>query len=54
MKRNLIPSVKRNEEIGQIFALDQMDDEFERVLKEWQDDDDKDIIVQYMMDVASD
>ena len=32
---NLILFVKRNEEIDQIVTLDQLNDEFERVVKEW-------------------
>ena len=32
---NLILFMKLNEEIDQIFTLDQLNDEFERVVKEW-------------------
>ena len=38
---NLILFVKRNEEIDQIFTSDQLNDEFERVVKEWKNNDAK-------------
>ena len=31
--------MKRNEEINQIFALNQLNNEFERVIKKWENDD---------------
>ena len=42
IKRKLISIVKSNEETDQMFELDQLDDEFERIMKEYQDDDDDD------------
>jgi len=45
IKRKLIPIVKRNEETDQMFALDKLDDEFERVMKEYQDDDDNNGVI---------
>ena len=31
--------MKRNEEIKQLFALNQLNNEFERVIKKWENDD---------------
>ena len=39
MTYTLILFVKRNEEINQIFALNQLNNEFERVIKKWENDD---------------
>ena len=39
MTYTLILFVKRNEEIKQLFALNQLNNEFERVIKKWENDD---------------
>ena len=40
MLYKLILFVKRNEEADLMLTLDQLNDEFERVVKEWKNDDD--------------